>query len=231
MMPRALIVEDAPEMRMAAAKVLERCGFVVAECDDGAEALRRARDVPPDLVLLDLELPSLDGVEVCRQLRTFSDAYIIMVTGRDEELDKVLGLSVGADDYVTKPYSPRELAARVTAIMRRPRSGAPAGGDVRRLGAVTLDLDAHQVSVDGVAVNLTRTEFALLQALSDRPGSVLTRDALLERVWGPSWFGDEHVVDVHVSNLRRKLAVAGADRRFIQTVRGVGMRLGQTASR
>jgi DNA-binding response OmpR family regulator len=209
-------------MRLAARRMLQSKGFDVAEAEDGERGLVLARELEPDLVLLDLVLPRLDGLEVCRRLRTFSDAYIVIVTGREDELDKVEGLTIGADDYVTKPYSPRELGARIEAMLRRPRTGVAPIPSVRVVGDLTVDIDTRTVRIGEQPVALTQTEFELLSALSERPGGVLTRETLIERVWGESWFGDAHVVDVHVSNLRRKLS--GATSR-VQTVRGVGFRL------
>jgi DNA-binding response OmpR family regulator len=217
----ALVIEDAPEMRWVARRLLQSSGFEVLEAEDGERGLALAREFRPTLVLLDLTLPGLDGLEVCRGLREFSDAYIIIVTGREDELDKVEGLTVGADDYVTKPYSPRELEARVQAMLRRPRTAASTP-TTRVVGRLAIDVDARTVTIDTTVVRLTRKEFDLLVALSERPGGVVSRDTLLRRVWGGSWFGDPHVVDVHVSNLRRKLAAGG---HLVETVRGVGFRL------
>jgi DNA-binding response OmpR family regulator len=159
----------------------------------------------------------------------FSDAYVIMLTARANEVDRLIGLSVGADDYMIKPFFPRELMARVGALMRRPRSASPpaaAGSGVRRLGRLELDPAARSVSLDGVELELTRIEYELLDALSENDRVTLSRRQLLDRVWGPSWFGDDHVVDVHISNLRRKLDDDPREPRFIRTVRGFGYRLG-----
>ena len=224
MSARALVVDDAPELREAVAAVLAHEGYAVELAPDGRSGLALAREVEPELIVLDLALPDLDGVEVCRALRSFSDAYVVMLTARTEEVDKLIGLAVGADDYVTKPFSPRELAARVRALRRRPRA---VGGLAarRRVRDLELDLDAREVSLAGAPVALTKTEFDLLEALSERPRAVFTRAALLERVWGPTWFGDEHVVDVHVSKLRAKLGDRTRTPPLIATVRGVGYRL------
>jgi DNA-binding response OmpR family regulator len=219
---QALVIEDAPDMRLIATRLLRTKGFEVAEAEDGERGLALARELDPDLILLDLSLPRLDGLEVCRRLRDFSDAYIVIVTGREDELDKVEGLTVGADDYVTKPYSPRELAARIHAMLRRPRTAIEHPATARLVGNLSIDVGARAVKVGDEPVALTRTEFELLAALSERPGGVLSRETLLERVWGPNWFGDAHVVDVHISNLRRKISAA---RGRVQTVRGVGFRL------
>lgn len=220
---RALVVEDAPEFRDLIAAQLEAAGFWVATVADGASAVEVARSQSPDVIILDLGLPGIDGVEVCRQIRTFSEAYIVMLTGRDDEVDMLIGLSVGADDYMTKPFSARELVARVHALLRRPRVG-PAT-QPRRLRDLVVDPDAREVIVADRKIELTRTEFDLLDALTANPKLVLSRRQLLERVWGPDWYGDDHVVDVHVSSLRRKLGDAAAEPKYIRTVRGVGYRL------
>jgi DNA-binding response OmpR family regulator len=224
---RALVVDDAPELRELVVSVLRGEGFVVEAAPDGPAAIARAREFAPDVVVLDLGLPGIDGVEVCRRLRTFTDAYVVMLTGRQEEVDKLIGLSVGADDYVTKPFSSRELVARIRAMLRRPRTaGAVAvARPVRRLGALEIDVAAREVKVGGRVVELTRIEFDLLDALSEQPRLAFTRAQLLERVWGPNWFGDDHVVDVHVSKLRQKLGDDARAPRHVRTVRGVGYRL------
>jgi DNA-binding response OmpR family regulator len=206
--------------------VLRREGFVVEVAADGPAALAAAHSFEPEVVVLDIGLPGMDGVEVCRRLRTFTDAYVVMVTGRQEEVDKLIGLSVGADDYVTKPFSQRELVARVRAMLRRPRTvAAQQPRVVRRVGPIEIDTSAHEVKVAGRVVELTRIEFDLLDALSERPRVALTRGQLLERVWGPNWFGDDHVVDVHISKLRQKLGDDARAPRHLRTVRGVGYRL------
>ncbi|MEA2439953.1 MAG: hypothetical protein QOH76_1377 [Thermoleophilaceae bacterium] len=224
--PSALVVDDAPEFRELVGTVLAKEGFRVDTAEDGDAALAIARATGPDVVVLDIGLPGIDGVEVCRRLRTFSDAYVVMLTGRQDEVDKLIGLSVGADDYVTKPFSARELVARIRAMLRRPRGGAVADPKtVRRLGDLELDIAAREVRVEGKVVALTRIEFDLLDALSARPRVALTRAQLLERVWGPGWFGDDHLVDVHVSKLRQKLGDDPRAPRYLRTVRGVGYRL------
>jgi DNA-binding response OmpR family regulator len=170
-------------------------------------------------------LPGFDGLEVCRQVREFSDAYIVMVTARDEEVDKIVGLSVGADDYVVKPFSPREVVARIRAMLRRPRrhtDSDPSGHAVLRVGGLEMDTGARTVTVDGVAVDLTRTEFDVLAALAARPRMAFSRQQVIEEVWGPGWYGDDHVVDVHIGHVRTKLGDTAAEPRFIRTVRGVG---------
>jgi len=211
---------------------LEREGFDVTLCHDGLEAVQRAREVDPDVVVLDLGLPGQDGVEVCRQLRTFSDAYVVMLTARADEVDTLVGLSVGADDYVTKPFSPRELVARLRAMLRRPRPLGSASADdagTRRFGPLTIDPVGRDVWLDGEPISLTRTEFDVLAALSERPRMAFSRRQLVDVVWGESWVGDEHLVDVHIGHLRRKLGDDAAEARFIRTVRGVGYRMGTGA--
>jgi DNA-binding response OmpR family regulator len=187
--------------------------------------------VEPDVVVLDLGLPGLDGLEVCRRLRTFSSCYVLMLTARDDEVDKLIGLSVGADDYITKPFSPRELVARVQAVLRRPRLAAVPGEDdgtpSRTFGKLTIDVDGRQVTVAGEPVALTRTEFDILAALSARPRLAFSRRQLIDQVWDSSWVGDEHIVDAHVAHLRRKLGDDPADPAYVHTVRGVGYRMGQ----
>lgn len=225
-----MVVEDEVELAALLASYLERDGFEVTTCHDGAEAVGIAREVDPDVVVLDLGLPGLDGIEVCRRLRTFSDAYVVMLTARSDEVDTLIGLSVGADDYMTKPFSPRELMARVQAMLRRPR---PIGGAARseqqdrpRFGPLVVDPVGRDVWIDDEPVALTRTEFDLLAALAERPHQAFSRRQLIERVWGPTWVGDEHLVDVHVGHLRRKLGDDATAGRFVRTVRGVGYRMG-----
>jgi DNA-binding response OmpR family regulator len=213
------------------ASYLRREMFEVHVAHEGGSAVAMAREVDPDVVVLDIGLPGVDGVEVCRRLREFSDAYVVMLTARDTEVDKIVGLAVGADDYVTKPFSPRELVARVRAMLRRPRRPSFADGrhestPPRRFGALLIDLDGRQVQVDAGPIALTRTEFDILAALSGRPGVVLTRRQLLESVWGDSWVGADNIVDVHVGHLRRKLGDNATASRYVVTVRGVGYRMG-----
>lgn len=230
---RAVVVDDEQALARLVAGYLERDGFETVVCHDGLQAVDVLRDVDPDLVVLDLGLPGLDGVEVCRRLRTFSDCYVVMLTARADEVDTLVGLSVGADDYMTKPFSPRELVARVGALMRRPRRDvtlAPArGGTVLEVGPLRIDVDAREVHLDGAPVPLTRTELDVLAALAARPERVLTRRALIDAVWGPGWVGDDHLVDVHVLHVRRKLGDTAEAQRFVRTVRGVGYRIGTGA--
>jgi DNA-binding response OmpR family regulator len=231
MTTRVLVVDDEQSLAKVVASYLQRDGHEVACAFDGPEALDAARREPPDVVVLDLGLPGLDGIEVCRQLRTFSDCYVVMLTARSDEVDKLVGLGVGADDYLTKPFSPRELVARVRVMLRRPRTGAAVGQAAdeppRVFGPLRVDATGREVHVDGVVVELTRTEFDLLAALSARPRMAFSRRQLIEAVWGEGWVGDEHLVDVHVGHLRRKLGDDPATPRFIRTVRGIGYRMGE----
>lgn len=226
---RALVVEDETELAGLVGSYLERDGFEVTLVHDGLAAVETAREVDPDVVVLDLGLPRLDGVEVCRALRTFSDAYVVILTARAEEVDTLIGLTVGADDYMTKPFSPRELIARVQAMLRRPRPhgvAAGTGAGTRSFGPLTIDPVGRDVWLDGEPVALTRTEFDLLAALSEVPRMAFSRRQLIEAVWGAAWVGDEHLVDVHVGHLRRKLGDDPGVGRFVRTVRGVGYRMG-----
>ncbi len=226
---RAMVVEDEVALAEVLGSYLAKEGFEVHLCHDGSVAVEQARDVDPDVVVLDLGLPGLDGVEVCRRLRTFSDAYVVMLTARDDEVDKLIGLSVGADDYMTKPFSPRELVARVRAMLRRPRplgSGDEPISGVRTFGPLSIDPLGRDVWLEGEPVFLTRTEFDVLGALSARPEMAFSRNQLIDAVWGPAWVGDEHLVDVHVGHLRRKLGDDPGSPRFVLTIRGIGYRMG-----
>jgi DNA-binding response OmpR family regulator len=223
-----LVVDDeAPLVRLVAA-YLDRDGFDVEVSGDGRDAIARARAWDPAVIVLDLGLPGADGIEVCRAVRTFSDCYIVMLTARVEEIDKLVGLSVGADDYLTKPFSPRELVARVRAMLRRPRQGDVGAAEEppASFGALSIDLAGREVRVGGTLIDLTRTEFDVLAALAAHPRLVFTRVQLIEAVWGPAWVGDEHLVDVHIGHLRRKLGDGAGAPMFIRTVRGVGYRMG-----
>jgi DNA-binding response OmpR family regulator len=224
--PRALVVEDEAPLARLVARYLEREGFKVSTCDDGERAVQLTREQDPEVIVLDLMLPGIDGIEACRQIRAFSDAYIVMLTARAEEADKIVGLSTGADDYVTKPFSPGELMARVRAMRRRPRATRPEPTPVRRFGDLSVDPSAREVRRGGDPVELTRLEFDLLETLSERPRVVFSRRQLLERAWGSDWVGDEHLVEVHIANLRRKLGDDPHHPRYIRTVRGVGYRMG-----
>ena len=221
-MRRVLVVDDEPHIRTVLRGYLQADGFEVAEAADGAAALAAMRDQPPDLVLLDVMMPGIDGLEVLRQLRTFSDVYVILVTARAEEVDKLVGLGVGADDYITKPFSPREVTARVKAVLRRDRGGRTAEEATLRFDGLTIDTAGREVVVNGAPVMLSSLEFDLLAALAAAPGRVFSRAQLLERVWGYDFYGDERVVDVHIRSLRSRLGDPAGDPRLIATVRGAG---------
>ena len=225
---RALVVEDDVPMATVIGSYLQREGFEVQLSHDGVAAVQDARDLDPDVVVLDLGLPGQDGTEVCRQLRTFSDAYVVMLTARSDEVDTLIGLSVGADDYMTKPFSPRELVARLRAMLRRPRplGGGPQGSELRTFGPLSIDPVGRDVWLDGEPVALTRTEFDVLAVLSERPRMAFTRRQLIDLAWGQTWVGDEHLVDVHIGHVRRKLGDDAAASRFVRTVRGIGYRMG-----
>jgi DNA-binding response OmpR family regulator len=221
-MRRVLVVDDEPHIRTVLRGYLQADGFEVAEAADGGAALAAMRDQPPDLVLLDVMMPGIDGLEVLRQLRTFSDVYVILVTARAEEVDKLVGLGVGADDYVTKPFSPREVTARVKAVLRRDRVLHNVEQATLRFDGVTIDTAGRQVVAKGAPVMLSSLEFDLLAALAAAPGRVFSRAQLLERVWGYDFYGDERVVDVHIRSLRARLGDPAGDPRLIATVRGAG---------
>lgn len=222
-----LVVDDEPVLAGVVASYLDRAGFDATITGDGLEAVDLARRIDPTVVILDLGLPGLDGVEVCRRIRTFSDCYVIMLTARTDEVDVLIGLSVGADDYVTKPFSARELVARVQAMLRRPRARGAESDPARRFGELTVDVAAREASLAGRLVDLTPTEFDLLAVLTERPRLAFSRRRLIETIWGgDAEGGDQHLVDVHVANLRRKLGDDPARQRYIVTVRGVGYRMG-----
>jgi DNA-binding response OmpR family regulator len=228
MSTRVLVVDDEQSLAKVVASYLERDGHEVHCVFDGPTAVSAARHTDPDVVVLDLGLPGLDGIEVCRQIRTFSDCYVLMLTARDEEVDKLVGLGVGADDYVTKPFSPRELVIRVRVLLRRPRVAAhsSSGEPTFAFGPLHIDVGAREVSIDGAPVILTRREFDILAALAARPRMVFSRRALIDAVWGDTWIGDEHLVDVHIGHLRRKIGDDPTAPRFVRTVRGIGYRMG-----
>src|SRR5918993_3338316 len=223
---RALIVEDEQDLVVLLRLHLEREGFEVHEALDGPAALEIARRMDLDVVVLDWMLPKLGGMEVLRELRSFSDAYVVMLTARTEEVDRIVGLSTGADDYLTKPFSPGELIARVRAMLRRPRSEAREAEEDTplRFGELTIDPARREVRLKEKEVPLTALQFDLLATLASRPGLVFSRRQLLERVWGDDYFGSDHVVDVHIANLRKKVEEDPSDPRYVQTVRGVGYR-------
>ena len=225
-MPRValiLVVDDEPKIVQLVRDYLERAGFTVSTARDGDEALMRAHQERPDLVVLDLGLPRLDGFEVTRRLRRDSAVPIIILTARDDETDKVVGLELGADDYVTKPFSPRELAARVRAVLRR--NAREADAEVLRAGDLVLDVPRLRAEVAGRVVPLTGTEFALLTTLARQPGRVYTRSQLLDVIHGVAFESYERAIDAHVKNIRRKIEPDPRSPRYLLTVYGVGYRL------
>lgn len=215
-----LVVEDSPEYVQVILGLAGLTGHRVRATTTIAEATSAMNAVPPDLVILDLNLPDGDGLDLCRSIRERSDAYVIMLTGRDDEVDKVVGLRLGADDYVTKPFSSRELSARIEALARRPRAQRTEVPE-RVIDELVVRPLAREVEISGRPVELTRIEFDLLDQLTSHPRQVLTRAQLLDSVWGDNWFGGDHVVDVHIANLRKKLAEV-SDLQIVRTVRGVG---------
>ena len=220
---RVLVVDDKKPLARMIATYLTRAGYDVATAHTGPDAVEAARSRSFDVVVLDLGLPGLDGIEVCRRIRGFSECYVLMLTARVDEDDKLAGLAAGADDYITKPFSVRELVARVAAVLRRPRTTVTAVEPARVFGDLTVDLTAHEARVVGEPVGLTRTEFDLLAALTARPHQALSRRQLIDTVWDPAWVGDERLVDVHIGHLRRKLSEDQSA--YIDTVRGVGYRM------
>ena len=219
---RILVADDEEDIRVMLTSYLRAEGFDVSVAADGPAALARLQADSPDLVILDVGMPGLDGFEVLRRIRTESAVPVIMLTARSEEIDRVVGLTVGADDYVGKPFSPRELSARIGAVLRRTQPQPEEADEVLRFEGLEIDLSRREVLRDGVEVSLTALEFDLLAALASAPRRVFTRDQLLQRVWGWDHFGVDRVVDVHVGNLRKALADDASAPRFIGTVRGVG---------
>jgi len=219
---RILLVDDEPDLRQMVRRYLQAEGFDVADVADGETALSVLRTASPDLMLLDIGMPGMDGFTVLQELRKTSEIPVIMLTARAEEIDRVMGLTIGADDYISKPFSPRELVARIRAVLRRGRVDRTEADETIEFDGLTLDLSGHQVKVDDSAIDLSALEFSLLAALASAPGRVFTREQLLERVWGWDYFGAERVVDVHVANLRKTLQDDANAPRFIATVRGVG---------
>ena len=220
-----LVIDDEPKIRDVLRRYLIADGFEVAEAASGEEGLDRVRSLHPDVVVLDVRLPGKDGYEVLAELRRTSTVYVLMLTARTEEVDKLLGLSLGADDYVVKPFSPREVSARIKALLRRSRSPEGTADELLQVGALRIDQARRLVTLSGAPVDLTVLEFDLLAALASAPGRVFTRRQLLERVWGWDFFGDERVVDVHIRNLRRALGDDAQNPGVVATVRGVGYRL------
>ena len=228
--PRILIVDDEERIRSLVASYLKSDGFEVVEADNGRDALAEVERRKPDLVIMDVRMPGMDGFEALSEIRKISDVYVIMLTARAEETDRIVGLSVGADDYVTKPFSPRELVARVKAVLRRARSSSSTNSaDRLEFDSVVIDVGRREVTRGGVPIELTALQFDLLATLAESPGRVFSRGQLIERVWGWDFYGDERIVDVHIRNLRKALADEAGDPEVIGTVRGVGYKLVATA--
>jgi len=220
-MPRILVVDDEPNIIELAKLYIEREGYKVHEAANGQDALSKFSAVNPDLIVLDLMLPDIDGFEVCRRIRAKSTVPILMLTARKEDIDKIVGLEMGADDYLTKPFNPRELVARVRAILRRYQTGLKPS-DIIEVGGLRIDLSRHDISLDGQPVKLRTKEFALLTTFAENLGIVLSRERLLEMVWEFDYYGETRTVDVHVNHLRDK--IAGSDVN-IETVRGTGYKM------
>lgn len=231
---RILLVEDEASIAVPLSFLLSEEGFKVKVVGDGREALNEFDRKMPDLILLDVMLPGLSGIEVCQRVRATSDVPVIMLTAKASEVDKVLGLEVGADDYVTKPYSSRELLARIKSVMRRSRpaliGNLDADDEVLTIGSVTIDYGRHEVEVDGVPVQMPLKEFQLLGTLMQNAGRVVTRAYLLAEVWGSDFYGDERTLDVHIKRLRSRINPSNVDRKAISTVRGVGYRFEPSGS-
>lgn len=217
-MSKVLIVEDEPKLAELVADYLKAAGYEAHSLANGLEAIPWVKSNAPDLIVLDLMLPGRDGLEICKELRTFSDVPVIMVTARVEEVDRLIGLEVGADDYLCKPFSVRELVARVKALLRRPRSAAAPAG-------LIIDEGRHQVSLDGKTIELTPVEFRLLAALAAQPGRVFPRDALLEKLYADHRVVTDRTVDAHVKNLRRKLEEVRPGADLVRSIYGVGYKL------
>src|SRR5215208_5253511 len=221
-MAKILVIDDEPSIVNLVRAYLKPEGYEVFTAMDGNSGLKAARSFQPDLIILDLMLPGMDGIELLSRLRRESDVYVILLTAKTEETDKVIGLSVGADDYVTKPFSPRELTARVKAALRRIQAGAGSGSEMSVLSFrhLHMDVGARIVTIDETPIELTAIEFELLKALAENRGRVLSREQLLEKVWGGEYFGEMRVVDVHLGHVRQKLG----NESLIMTIRGVGYR-------
>jgi len=220
-MPKILVVDDEPHIIELANLYLEREGYQVEGVGNGQDALAKLSSFNPDIIILDLMLPDIDGFEVCRQVRAKSDVPILMLTARKEDIDKIVGLELGADDYSTKPFNPRELVARVKAILRRYQVGHKVG-EVIEVGDLRIDLSRHEVTVGGQSVKLRTKEFSLLATLAQNVGVVLSREKLLELVWGYDYYGETRTVDVHINHLRDKI---DRSNNHIETVRGTGYRM------
>ncbi|HSF13597.1 MAG TPA: response regulator transcription factor [Erythrobacter sp.] len=229
-MPRTiLVVDDDPHIRQLLVFALGKAGLATHEAEDGEAALAMIAACPPDLVILDINMPRMDGLEVCRRVRATSAVPILFLSSRDDEIDRVLGIELGADDYVVKPFSPREVVARTQAILRRAGAAAPAAAEsstaVIAHNCLLLDGESWRASWDGVDVALTVTEFTMLQTLAARPGKVFSRDAIIDRLHGPGFAVTDRTIDSHIRNLRAKFATVGADS-LIETRPGIGYALG-----
>lgn len=229
MTKRILVVDDEQDIRHLVSSYLIDDGFIVEELANGRAVLERFQRSPAlDLVVMDIRMPELDGIETLRELRKLSDVPVILLTAASEETDRLIGLSVGADDYVTKPFSPREVVARVKTVLRRmsPSVANPTLPESEPLtfDNMVIDIDRHTVTVDGEPVELSALQFTLLRTFAESPGRVFARHQLIDRVWGRDFFGEERIVDVHVGNLRKALGDSAGEPRFIETVRGVGYR-------
>ncbi len=225
-----LVIDDEDSILNIVEAYLKNDGNTVHLARNGVQGLAAFRRYQPELVILDIMLPEMDGLEVLQQIRRESDVYVMMLTAKSEEFDRVMGLTVGADDYMTKPFSPRELAARVKAILRRGRNTAQPEAQILNFKHLNIDMQRHEVQRDGEPVELTALEFKLLSILATYPQMVLSREQLLERVWGYDFYGEERVVDVHIGHVRQKLEVDPADPQFILTVRGVGYKFADEPS-
>lgn len=227
--PSLLVVDDDPQIRDVLRIAFKQAGFVSEEAGDGAEALAKLQAGRFDLVVLDIGLPRLDGLQVCRELRGFSDVPVVFLTARDDEIDRVLGFELGGDDYVSKPFSPRELVARIRAILKRAQGSRAAPRAQTRQGVLEIDTERHHCAVNGVSVTLTAREMAILDCLMARPSQIIARPALVDRVYGTAVTVSDRTLDSHLRNLRAKLAKAGCDD-AIETVHGVGIRMGPCQS-
>jgi two-component system response regulator RegX3 len=221
-MPKVLVVEDEQSLREPLVFMLEKEGYEVIEAQDGLEAIAHFESSAPDVILLDLMIPKLDGNQVCKKIRLQSNVPIIMLTAKDSEVDKVVGLEIGADDYVTKPYSTRELLARMKAVLRRNQQPQVDTGAVLVAGELRFDSERHQVTLSGNPIAFPLKEFELLELLMENVNRVLTRGQIIDRVWGSNYFGDTKTLDVHIKRLRSKIEEDPARPKYIQTVRGLG---------
>lgn len=225
---KILVVDDEEHIIELIRFNLETNGYCVIEANDGNEALKKVKEEKPDLVILDLMLPSIDGIEICKILRKDKETEklpIIMLTAKSEEIDMIIGLEIGADDYITKPFSVRELLARIKAVLRRTQERQERRENVIKIGDITIDVEKHEVTKKGKKIDLTLKEFELLRILSEKRGNVLTRNYLLDEIWGYDYFGDTRTVDVHIRHLRRKIEDDDKNPQYIQTIRGIGYKM------